>query len=172
VRGSFFLLGVLLILAAQEAYAQTGLGRPATADELSAVDISIMPDGTGLPPGRGNAKEGHVVYAQKCLACHGENGQGKPADRLAGGTGSLAGAAPVRTVGSYWPYATTLFDYIRRAMPLNAPMSLSDDDVYAVTAYLLALNGIIGNEQSLDATTLAAVRMPNRDGFIDRSGVK
>jgi len=106
---------------------------------------------------------------KKCLLCHGADGEGGPMDRLAGGTGTLASAKPIKTVGSFWPYATTLFDYIRRTMPLNAPMSLTDDEVYAVTAYLLAMNGIVSRNQTLDAESLPAVRMPNRDGFIDRS---
>lgn len=149
-----------------------GLGRLATAEEISAIDISISPDGEGLPAGTGNAITGKVVYTQKCASCHAADGKGKPADALAGGMGSLNSAKPVKTVGSYWPYATTLFDYIRRAMPLNAPMSLRDDEVYAITAYLLAINGIISMEQTLDAESLPAIQMPNRNGFVDRSGVQ
>ena len=107
------------------------------------------------------------MYRTACLTCHGERGTGKPNDALAGGKGTLAGdAVPVKTVGSFWPYATTLFDYVRRAMPLTAPKSLTDDQVYAVCAYILSLNGIIAADETMDATTLAAVRMPNRDGFI------
>ena len=109
------------------------------------------------------------MYVAQCQACHGVKGVGKPADPLVGGIGSLATAKPVRTVGSYWPYATTLFDYIRRSMPVTKPMSLSNNEVYAVTAYLLHLNGIIGQDATIDARTLPQVRMPNRDGFIDMS---
>jgi cytochrome c len=109
------------------------------------------------------------VYAAKCQACHGEKGTGKPADPLVGGIGTLASASPVRTVGSYWPHATTLFDYTRRAMPTNAPRTLTDDEVYAVTAYVLYLNGIIGETHTLNAETLPQVKMPNRSGFVDRS---
>jgi S-disulfanyl-L-cysteine oxidoreductase SoxD len=142
------------------------LGQPAPATLLALRDTSVMPDGAGLPPGGGTAREGAKVYADKCAACHGERGVGKPADPLVGGMGTLKSKAPLRTVGSYWPYATTLFDYTRRAMPLNAPMSLSADEVYAVSAYLLHLNGVVGEDERLDALTLAKVRMPNRDGFI------
>jgi cytochrome c len=148
------------------------LGRPATPAEIAAIDIDIPPSGEGLPLGGGDALAGEAVYLAKCVACHGEGGQGKPADRLVGGIGSLASDKPVTTVGSYWPYATTLFDYIRRAMPLNAPMSLTDDEVYAVTAYLLALDGIVPKDGSLDAVSLPKVKMPNRDGFLDRSSVR
>jgi S-disulfanyl-L-cysteine oxidoreductase SoxD len=144
-----------------------GLGRLAAPDEIASWDISIGPDGAGLPPGRGTPKQGETVYAEKCGACHGEKGAGKPNDQLVGGRGSLSGdQAPVKTVGSFWPYATTLFDYIRRAMPLNTSKSLSDDEVYAVSAYILQLNGIIGETDAMDAQTLPQVQMPNRGGFI------
>ena len=146
-----------------------GLGRPATAQEIRAADISIPPSGEGLPAGGGDAKQGALVYAAKCLACHGEKGAGKPADVLVGGIGSLATLKPIRTVGSFWPYATTLFDYTRRAMPLQNPKSLTDDEVYAVSAYILYLNGIIAENAQLNAQTLPLVKMPNRDGFIDYS---
>ena len=112
------------------------------------------------------------MYATKCVACHGENGVGKPADRLAGGIGTLASSTPIKTVGSYWPYATTLFDYVRRAMPYDRPMSLSSDEVYAVSAYILSLDGTIPEDAKMDAGTLPKVKMPNHDGFVDywRSG--
>jgi len=145
------------------------LGRAATPQEVTAWDISIPPTGAGLPAGSGTPKQGEAVYVAKCQACHGEKGVGKPADPLVGGVGSLASAKPVRTVGSYWPYATTLFDYTRRAMPVTNPLSLSNDEVYAVTAYLLYLNGIIGENAVMDARTLPQVKMPNRDGFVDWS---
>jgi S-disulfanyl-L-cysteine oxidoreductase SoxD len=144
-----------------------GLGRLAAPDEIASWDISIGPNGAGLPPGRGTPNQGETVYAEKCVACHGEKGAGKPNDQLVGGRGSLSGdQAPIKTVGSFWPYATTLFDYIRRAMPLNASKSLSDDEVYAVAAYILQLNGIIGEADAMDARTLPQVQMPNRGGFI------
>jgi cytochrome c len=146
---------------------QPRLGRAATPEEIARWDISIPPSGAGLPAGGGTARQGAAIYAGKCVACHGANGAGKPADPLAGGIGSLASANPVRTVGSYWPYATTLFDYVRRAMPINAPLSLTDDEVYAVSAYLLYLNGIVGEDTPMTATTLPLVQMPNRDGFIN-----
>ena len=141
-------------------------GEPVGAAELARWDISIPPSGMGLPPGSGTAREGLKVYEQHCLACHGAKGAGKPADALAGGLGSLATKTPMRTVGSYWPYSTTLFDYVRRAMPINNPLSLTDDEVYAVSAYLLFLNGIIAEDAVMNAQSLPQVKMPNRDGFI------
>jgi cytochrome c len=143
-----------------------GLGQPVSAADLAPWDISIQPDGTGLPPGSGNAATGAQVYATHCVMCHGVGGAGQPNDRLVGGQGTLAELAQIRTIGSFWPYASTVFDYIRRAMPFLAPQSLSNDEVYAVTAYLLAENGVIEAGATLDARTLARVRMPNRDGFI------
>ncbi|MEJ0077617.1 MAG: c-type cytochrome [Alphaproteobacteria bacterium] len=143
------------------------LGRVASPEEIAPWDISIGPDGAGLPPGSGTAKQGEAVYLAKCLACHGEKGAGKPNDQLVGGQGTLVpGQVPVRTVGSFWPYATTVFDYVRRAMPLNDSKSLTDDETYAVVAYILHLNGVIGENDAINAQTLPAVRMPNRDGFV------
>src|SRR6266550_4130511 len=142
------------------------LGRAATPAEVAGWDISIAPDGRGLPSGSGTSAVGALVYAQKCQACHGEKGVNGPNDRLVGGQGTLGSKTPVRTVGSYWPYATTVFDYVRRAMPYTQPHSLSDDEAYAVTAYLLHLNGIIGEADVMDALTLPSVKMPNRDNFI------
>ena len=157
----------LLVLSSAALAEGPGLGRVASPDEIASWDISIGPDGAGLPPGRGTPKQGETVYVEKCVACHGEKGDGKPNDQLVGGRGSLSGdQAPVKTVGSFWPYATTLFDYVRRAMPLNAPKSLSNDEVYAVSAYILQLNGIIGEADAMDAQTLPQVQMPNRGGFI------
>jgi mono/diheme cytochrome c family protein len=162
------LAAVSTLFATVHAGAETpNLGRPLTPEDLAAWDISIAPDGAGLPPGSGTAAQGEAVYVASCQNCHGERGAGKPNDALAGGQGTLTGdGMPVKTVGSFWPYATTLFDYVRRAMPLNAPKSLTDDQVYAVSAYVLRLNGIIGENDAMDARTLPAVRMPNRDGFI------
>ena len=163
----------LLVLSSAALAEGPGLGRVATPDEIASWDVSIGPDGAGLPPGRGTPKQGEKVFAEKCVACHGEKGAGKPNDQLVGGRDSLSGEqAPVKTVGSFWPYATTLFDYVRRAMPLNAPKSLSDDEVYAVSAYILQLNGIIGEADAMDAQTLPQVQMPNRDGFIVFSRAK
>ena len=151
------------------------LGETARQSAIAAWDISIPPDGNGLPAGSGTAKQGEVIYSAQCASCHGEKGTGSPteppspvsAGPLAGGRGTLVGEqAPVQTVGSYWPYATTLFDYIRRAMPWSAPKSLTDEQVYAVTAYILHLNGIIGDNDVVDARTLPAVQMPNRNNFV------
>jgi cytochrome c len=159
----------MVLLGAVLSAGQQGpqLGRPATSDDIAAVDLSIPPDGTGLPPGQGTAVEGEAIYNRQCVACHGVKGVGGPNDRLAGGIGSLTSNQPVRTVGSYWQYATTLFDYTRRAMPYGAPLSLTNEEVYAVTAYLLYLNGIIGQPDIVDAKTLPQIKMPNRDGFIN-----
>jgi cytochrome c len=141
-------------------------GRPATPDEIAVWDIDVRPDGKGLPPGSGTAAHGKQVFADKCAACHGDNGVGGIKDRLAGGRGTLTSDTPVKTVGSYWPYATTLFDYIHRAMPYQAPGSLSNDDTYAVAAYILSLNGILPADAKLDRDSLLKIRMPNRDGFV------
>jgi len=160
-----------LVVVAGAAAAQPsrlGLGRPATPQELGAADIDVRADGAGLPPGQGSVEEGAALFAGACAACHGERGEKPviPALRLTGGRGTLATPGAVQTVGSYWPYATTLFDYIRRAMPFNAPESLTPDQVYAVTAYLLRLNGIVPDGTVLDAGTLPRVQMPNRNGFV------
>jgi cytochrome c len=142
------------------------LGRVPTPENIAAWDISVGPDGVGLPPGSGTPNQGEAVYVAKCLACHGEKGAGKPNDPLVSGRGTLAGdQSPVKTVGSFWPYATTVFDYVRRAMPLNESKSMTNDEVYAVVAYILHLNGIVGDNDVMSALTLPKVRMPNRDGF-------
>ena len=147
--------------------AQTpNLGRAMTPDEIRKVDITVFPDGRGLPPGSGSVSVGAAVYAKHCQVCHGEKGEGKPQDSLTGGLGTLASAKPVKTPASYWPVATTLFDYIRRAMPITAPQSLTNDEVYAVTAYILSIDGIVPANAVLDAKSLPKVKMPNRDGFI------
>ena len=126
-----------------------------------------MPDGEGLPAGRGSASEGKVIYEKQCIACHGPKGAGDSADQLAGAQMGLTSEYPEKTIGTYWPYSTTLFDMVRRSMPMTAPGSLSNDQVYAVTAYLLYLNNIIAEEDIMDAETLPQVKMPNRDGFIN-----
>jgi cytochrome c len=145
-------------------------GQPIAPADITAWDISIGPDGAGLPPGRGTAIEGEAVYVAKCQACHGEKGN-KPNDPLAGalvgGMGTLApDKTPIKTVGSFWPYATTLFDYVRRAMPFQESKSLTTDELYAVSAYILNLNGIVRSNDVIDAQSLPKVRMPNRDGLI------
>ena len=157
--------GAVVVATAQPLAA--GIGRAPTPDEVAALDISVAPDGTGLPRGHGSPREGELLYRSTCAPCHGARGEGRaefPA--LAGGVGSLASAQPVLTVGSYWPYATTVWDYIHRAMPYDSPGALTSDEVYAVTAYILHLNGLVAETDVLTETTLPRVVMPNRDGFI------
>jgi len=148
---------------------QLGVGRPPTAEELKAIDIEVLPDGRGLPTGSGTAERGKTIYANRCVTCHGATGKEGPQDVLVGGQGTLASAKPLKTVGSYWPYATTLWDYINRAMPFDHPGTLPPDDVYATTAYLLYINGIVGERDVMDAATLPRVQMPNRNGFVPDS---
>jgi mono/diheme cytochrome c family protein len=150
---------------AQAAPAGPKLGKPLTAQELAGLDINVFPDGSGLPPGKGSAVEGKTVYDAQCAACHGVKGSGGSAGELAGRS-ALNGPHPDQTVGNYWPYATTIFDFVRRSMPLNAPRRLSDDQVYAVTAYLLHINGIIEASDEMNARILPEIRMPTREGFI------
>ena len=167
-RVCVLVLGGVLFAYATGAQAQDpyGIGRTATPAEVAGWNIDVGRDGSGLPPGNGSVSRGREVFAQQCSACHGDKGEGGVGERLVGGRGTLATTRPVRTVGSYWPYASTLFDYIRRAMPLNAPQSLSADDVYAVSAYILHLNDLLADDATLDAKTLAGIRMPNRSMFV------
>jgi len=159
-------LAALLAACAPTAPRQPlGLGQTPSAQQIRGWDIDVRADGAGLPAGSGSVLQGQAIYQARCLACHGANGEKGPAPRLAGDQGTLATKAPVLTVGSYWPYATTLYDYIHRAMPLDSPQSLTPNEVYAVTAYTLHLNGIVKADAVLDAQSLAAIRMPNRDGF-------
>jgi mono/diheme cytochrome c family protein len=146
-----------------------GVGRPPTPEEVRAWELTIPPDGQGLPPGRGTAALGQVVFAARCAACHGETGEDPNFSRLVGGQGTLATDQPIQTIGSFWQYATTLWSYINRSQPFDEPGSLRADEVYAVTAYLLHLNGIIGENDVIDEKTLPRVKMPNRDGFIPDS---
>ena len=148
-----------------QAQSPYGIGRPATPAEIAGWNIDIDRYGNNLPPGSGSVSHGREVFDQQCAACHGTRGEGGVGDRLVG-QGTLATPKPVRTVGSYWPYAPTLFDYIRRAMPQNAPQSLSNEDVYAVSAYILNLNGLLAADATLDAKTLSAIKMPNRSMFV------
>jgi cytochrome c len=141
------------------------LGKNPDPALLRAWDIDVSPDGAGLPAGHGSAEEGAKIYEVKCAACHGENGVGGPADRLTGGVGTLADAHPVKTVSSYWPYATTLFGFIRASMPITEPRSLSAHEVYALCAYLLSIDGVVPRDAVLDAQSLAKTVMPNRHGF-------
>jgi cytochrome c len=164
------LLGAIAVIATSAATVapKYGFGTPVTPAQLASWDIDVNgKTGAGLPPGHGSVAEGTKIWEAKCSTCHGEFGEG--AGRfpvIAGGRGSLKDPDPVKTVGSYWPYAPTLFDYIRRAMPFPQPQSLTPDEVYALTAYILNLNDIVPKDAVLDATSLAAVKMPNRDGFI------
>lgn len=147
-----------------------GFGSPASADDIAKINIDVMPDGRGAPPGQGTYAEGKKVYAERCAACHGEDlktpVKGTGAAPLIGGRGTLASEGPKKTVESYWPYASTLFDYAKRAMPFDSPGSLSDNDLYAVVAYILGEAKIIDKDTVMNAKTIAAVKMPNRDGFI------
>ncbi len=143
------------------------LGKPIDPKDIAPWDISIMPDGTGLPPGSGTPGQGAPIFAQKCAMCHGENGKGG----IAAPVTNFAPKATLdggKSIANFWPYATTVFDFIRRAMPYNKPHSLSDQEVYALTAYVLRLNGLIGENDVMDAKTLPQVKMPNRDNFIIR----
>lgn len=166
---SRFALLTLLCVLSSPAFAAGAphFGQPADPARLKSWDISIAPDGAGLPPGKGSVAEGAAIYAAKCQSCHGANGEGRPADRLTGGIGSLTTPQPVKTVASYWPYATTVFDYIRRAMPVTSPRTLTDPETYALVAYILSVDGIVKKNAVLDAKSLAAIKMPNRDGFLN-----
>jgi S-disulfanyl-L-cysteine oxidoreductase SoxD len=166
-------LGFTLLLVTQAfgpavAAAQSptlGYGRAPTPDELKAIDIEVTPDGKGLAPGSSTAAAGKSVYTRRCETCHGPTGKEGPQDVLVGGQGSLATSRPLKTVGSYWPYATTLWDYIRRAMPFEHPGTLTTDEVYGATAYVLFMNGIVKEQDVIDKITLVQVKMPNRNGF-------
>jgi S-disulfanyl-L-cysteine oxidoreductase SoxD len=166
-------VGVALSLAAGAGFAETSnFGKPIDPAYFAGWDISIAPDGTGLPPGAGTPADGARIYAEKCALCHGPDGKGGVAGvnsaPLVGGGPITDISAATKTIANFWPYSTTLFDYIRRAMPWQQPMTLANDEVYALTAYILALNKLIGNNDTMNAETLPKVRMPNRDGFIVR----
>jgi len=143
-----------------------GVGRAPTTDEVRQWSISIAPDGKGLPPGRGTAAEAKELYANRCAKCHGDKGQGRDSVPIAGGQGTLRNPKPLRTVGSYWPYATTIWDYVNRAMPFDRPGTLTADQVYSLTAYVLYLNGLAAENDVIDARTLPKIQMPNRNGFV------
>ncbi len=147
--------------------APLGIGRAAKPEEIKAWDIDVRPDGHGLPPGKGSVKAGEALYQDKCANCHGEFGEGK--DRwpyLIAGSGKLTGDDPKKGIGNYWPYATTLFDYIKRAMPFGDAQSLTDSETYAITAYVLHLNDLLKPEDALDAASIVKLRMPNSGGFV------
>jgi len=158
---------LLLLVCGPTLAGGPNLGQPIGQDELAAWDLHVLPDGSGLPRGSGTPAQGAPIYAQKCAMCHGEQGKG-------GQNAPLVGAPPLstieapKTIANFWPYATTVFDFIRRSMPWQQPRSLSNDEVYALTAYILALNKLIGEHDTMNAQTLPGVRMPNRDGFIPR----
>jgi hypothetical protein len=160
---------VLLASVAPFAGAQTArIGKPATDAQIQAINLTVFPDGTGLPVGKGTPAKGKDIFKDKCAVCHNDKGEGRenqyPA--LVGGIGTLNTPKPIRTVGSYWPYATTVFDYVRRAMPYDHPGSLQTDEIYSAVAFVLNLNGIIGDNDEMNEKTLPKVKMPNRDGFI------
>ena len=160
-------MATLLLAGAGVAQSPTyHLGRTPPPDELKKIEIEVLPTGEGLPTGSGTAAAGRQVYASKCATCHGPTGVEGPQERLVGGRGTLATPKPLKTVGSYWPYATTLWDYVRRAMPFDHPGTLQTDEVYAATAYVLFLNGIVGEQDAVNQTTLPRVQMPNRNGFV------
>jgi cytochrome c len=148
-----------------------GLGQPALPAQIAGWDIDVRPDGTGLPAGRGSVGEGQAIYDAKCASCHGTFGESTDYLALAGGVGTLASDEPMRTTGSKLNYATTLFDYIRRAMPFNAPRTLTDHEVYALTAYVLHLNDLLRADAVLDRASLVALHLPNRDGFTTAHGL-
>jgi cytochrome c len=166
-------LALLLALIATPAFAQGkprhyGIGQPATAEQIAGWDIDVRPDGQGAPPGQGSVKAGEKIYLEKCAACHGEFGESAGRwPQLAQGKGTLATNDPVKTVGSYYPYVSSVFDYIRRAMPFGDAQSLSNDELYAVTAFVLNLNDIVDDNFVLSKQTWQKVKMPNQSGFFD-----
>lgn len=149
--------------------AKHGVGRAPTAQEIRALGSTIGPDGRGLPEGRGTANQGREIFAAKCVRCHREKAEGNIGPILVGGQGTLATAKPLKTVGSFWPHATSVWDYVNRAMPFDKPGALTHSEVYAAVAHLLHINGIIGENDMMNAKTLPKVRMPNRDGFVPDS---
>jgi cytochrome c len=161
---SAFVLVAGVTLAAQSP--KYGVGRPPTAAEIRELGSAIAPDGSGLPEGSGSVTAGRELFAAQCSRCHGPKGEGDIGPRLTGGQGTLATLRPVKTVGSFWPYATTLWDYVNRAMPFDQPGSLTPSEVYAAVAYILNLNGIVADDGVMDAVSVARVKMPNRDGFV------
>jgi cytochrome c len=173
-RSALLAAGFALASSALLAQGQVGtqvapnLGTPVTEAEIAAWDISILPDGTGLPPGSGTPEQGAKVFAAKCALCHGPEAKGGTAASLVGGRPLTDGIDTPKTIANFWGHATTLFDFTRRAMPWQAPRTLTNEEVYALTAYILSLNRIIGPGDTMNAQTLPKVRMPNRDGFIPR----
>jgi S-disulfanyl-L-cysteine oxidoreductase SoxD len=159
-------IGVFALASAAAHGQGYGLGRTATPGEIKKYDIFVPPSGANLPPGSGTAEKGKEIFAAQCARCHGATGKEGPEEALVGGIGSLTTKKPQKTVGSYWPYATTLWDYVNRAMPFDRPGMLPPDDVYSVVGYVLQLNGIVSATDAIDANTLPKIQMPNRNGFI------
>ena len=164
-KNIFFCLLAALVLVPSLA---AQIGKPATEEKIKAIDITIFPDGRGLPPGKGTVAKGKDIFKEKCAVCHNDKGEGRQGQypALVGGGGTINTPKPAKTVGSYWPYATTVFDYVRRAMPYDQPGTLQPDEIYSAVAFLLNANGIIGENDEINATTLPKVKMPNRDGFV------
>jgi mono/diheme cytochrome c family protein len=168
-NASAAIAAIVLLLTSAALGAQTttlGVGRPATPEEIRSLGLAIAPNGDGLPEGSGSVATGREVFATQCSRCHGPKGEGGVGATLAGGQGTLRTPRPLKTVGSFWPYATTVWDYVNRAMPFDQPGLLKPADVYAVVAYILNLNGIIGEDAVMDAGSLPNVKMPNREGFV------
>ena len=162
----FFLSAMMAAMPVSAKDGQYGIGTPATASEIAGWDIDIRPDGKGLPPGSGSVEDGEMMYEEKCASCHGSFGEGVGRyPVLSGGEGTLTEERPEKTVGSYWPYASTLWDYIHRSMPFPQPQSMTDEEVYAITAYVLYLNDLVEDDFVLTADNLASIEMPNKDGF-------
>jgi S-disulfanyl-L-cysteine oxidoreductase SoxD len=157
----------LLTLAALPGWSQT-IGKPAGEDKIKAMDLTVFADGRGLPAGSGTAAKGRDIYKSKCAVCHNDKGEGRQGQYppLVGGAGTINTPKPVKTVGSYWPYATTVFDYVRRAMPYDQPGTLQPDEIYSLVGFILNANGIVAENDEMNATTLPKVKMPNRDGFL------
>ena len=166
IYGAVVLTAALAAMPAVAKVGEYGIGKPATPEEIAGWDIDIRPDGKGLPPGSGSVEDGEMLYEEKCASCHGSFGEGVGRyPVLAGGEGTLTDERPDRTIGSYWPYASTVWDYIHRAMPFPQPQSLTDDEVYAITAYVLNLNDLVDDDFVLTQDNLASIEMPNKDGF-------
>lgn len=162
----FFLMSFLAMTPALAETGAYGIGSPATAEEIAGWNIDIRPDGKGLPPGSGSVEDGEMMYEEKCASCHGSFGEGVGRyPVLSGGEGTLTEERPEKTVGSFWPYASTLWDYIHRAMPFTQPQSMTDEEVYAITAYVLYLNDLVEDDFVLTADNLASIEMPNQEGF-------
>ena len=161
---SLLTLACAALLAAQSP--RYGVGQPATPEQIRELGTAIAPDGTGLPEGSGTVAQGRDFFVSDCARCHGPKAEGDIGPPLVGGQGTLTSAKPLKTIGSYWPYATTVWDFISRAMPFDRPGTLKPQEVYALTAYLLNINGIIDANQTIDAKSLPKVKMPNRDGFV------